>query len=63
MSDPKWPTLGETNETCPRCGERLTGAMITSRWSPTRFTVACPCSPARWIEMEIPPAYVPPTRD
>ena len=48
-----WPTLGETTETCSRCGEVLTGAPITSCSSPTRFTVACPCSPASHIRMEI----------
>lgn len=49
-----WPTLGETTETCQRCGKSLTGAPITSRWSPARFTVACPCSPREWILMEFP---------
>jgi rRNA maturation protein Nop10 len=49
-----WPTLAETTETCPRCGETLTGAMIVARWSPTTFYVACRCSPQRWIQMVVP---------
>jgi hypothetical protein len=49
-----WLRMPETTETCGRCGQPLTGAMIVARWSPETFLVSCPCSPGNWIVMELP---------
>jgi hypothetical protein len=44
-----WPTLGETDLRCDRCGEIYPPTTrILGRWSPTRFLIACQCSPREW---------------
>jgi len=44
-----WPTLGETGLRCDRCGEVYPAdTRILGRWSPTRFLIACQCSPRDW---------------
>jgi hypothetical protein len=53
-----WPTLGSCVKswegTCDHCGQPYPpDTRITSRWSKTRFTIACQCSPAQWVTMEV----------
>lgn len=54
----KWPTLGSCVKswegTCDYCDEPYPPeTRITSRWSPTRFTIACQCSLDKHVVMEV----------
>ncbi len=54
----QWPTLGSCVKswegTCGHCGEPYPPeTRITSRFSPTRFTISCQCSLDKHVMMEV----------